>query len=88
MARGWESKSVEHQQALSDERRQASTRQRLPDEVILRQQQIASLQLTRTRVLHDIQTATHERYRKSLEAALQHIDARIAAIGDLSGESP
>ena len=81
MARGWESKSVEEQQALLEERRQAAAKQVLSDEEIARKQQIESLQLTRKRVLRDLDAATHDRYRQSLTAALRHVEEQIAALG-------
>jgi hypothetical protein len=37
--------------------------------------------LTRKRVVHDLETATHPRYRAQLEAALAHLDAQIARLG-------
>lgn len=36
-----------------------------------------SLELSRKRVLKDIETATHQRYRQQLEAALRHLDLRL-----------
>jgi hypothetical protein len=81
VARGWESKSVEEQQALVEERRQAAARQILSEEEAARKQQIQSLQLTRTRVMRDLAAATHDRYRQSLEAALRHVEEKIAELG-------
>jgi hypothetical protein len=31
-------------------------------------------------VLHDLETATHARYREQLEAALRHLDNQLAAL--------
>jgi len=36
------------------------------------------LQLSRTRIANDLATATHPNHRKSLEAALAHLDKKIA----------
>jgi hypothetical protein len=36
------------------------------------------LQLSRTRILNDLQNATNANHRKSLEAALAHLDKKIA----------
>ncbi len=36
------------------------------------------LQLSRTRIANDLSTATHPNHRKSLEAALAHLDKKIA----------
>jgi hypothetical protein len=38
------------------------------------------LLLSRTRLLHQIEESTHERYRQMLELALQDIDKRIAEL--------
>ena len=45
---------------------------------ILREQERRGLQLSRTRILKDLETATHPNHRKSLEAALAHLDRKIA----------
>ena len=45
---------------------------------ILREQERRGLQLSRTRILKDLETATHPNHRKSLEAALAHLDQKIA----------
>ncbi len=51
----------------------------LPEEAD-RKGQSESLQLSRTRVLHDIETSQNPRYRATLEAALKHLDEKIAAL--------
>jgi hypothetical protein len=40
-----------------------------------------SLLLSRTRVLHDLENATHERHRGMLREALAHLDKEIAKLG-------
>lgn len=79
MARGWESKSVELQQdefaaAPGGKAAQASARERE------RQRQIDCLALSRTRILHDLQTACNPRYRSQLEAALAHVNRELAKL--------
>ena len=80
MARGWESKDVESQveatQAL--EQKQASGAK--TPEQIQREQQRKDLQLSRTRVVNDLASATHPNHRKSLEAALAHLDRKISEL--------
>jgi hypothetical protein len=82
MARGWESKSVESQMEAAAARR-APERKIPPHEEQLREEQLRkqrereSLLLSRKRVLRDIETATHARYREQLEAALKHLDSRL-----------
>jgi len=47
-------------------------------EQILREQERRGLLLSRTRILNDLQNATNPNHRKSLEAALAHLDKKIA----------
>ena len=35
------------------------------------------LELSRKRIVNDLETATHPNHRKSLEAALAHLDGKI-----------
>jgi hypothetical protein len=39
-----------------------------------------SLELSRTRVLHDLESATHERRRQQLKAALDYLDGKLSAL--------
>ena len=81
MARGWESKSVESQQELAAERKSSKDRIQLSAEELKREALRDSLLLSRTRVVHDIQTARHDRHKEILRAALAHLDAEIAKLG-------
>ena len=80
MARGWESKDVEAQ-VESREGNQSGTRHgaKTPEEQV-RDLDIKDLQLSRTRIVNDLASATHPNHRKSLEAALAHLDKKIAAL--------
>jgi hypothetical protein len=78
MARGWESKSVESQ-IESLEPRKKRTPRPSPEQLRLAQER-ESLQLSRTRVQRDLQAATNPKYRTILEAALQHLDEKLAAL--------
>jgi hypothetical protein len=80
MARGWESKGVESQIDSAEERAALAKLPKLSPEDADRNQQRESLQLSRTRVLHDIETSQNPRYRVTLEAALKHLDDKIAAL--------
>jgi hypothetical protein len=85
MSRGWESKDVESQMeaaaALRTNQR-ATARQTPPTaEQIRLQSERRSLELSRTRVLKDLDTATHSRRREQLEAALHHLDRKLAELG-------
>ena len=80
MARGWESKSVESQIEAAEERAALAKLSKLTAEEVARKGQLESLQLSRKRVLHDIGTSQNPRYRETLEAALKHLDDKIAAL--------
>jgi hypothetical protein len=80
MARGWESKSVESQIESAEERAAFAKLPRLTPEEAERKQQRESLLLTRTRVMHDLETSKNPGYRKTLEAALKHLDDKIATL--------
>jgi hypothetical protein len=80
MARGWESKDVESQVDAAEERAALAKLPKLTPAEAERKGQRESLQLSRTRVLHDIETSQNPRYRATLEAALKHLDDKIAAL--------
>jgi hypothetical protein len=81
MARGWESKSVESQiESAAEFRQAASASAQVTAEQITRERERNTLRLSRTRVLHDLETATNARYREQLKAALQHLEKKLAAL--------
>ena len=80
MARGWESKDVEAQVEATQAPQQKTTAPMSPEQ-IQREHQRKDLQLSRTRILNDLASATHPNHRKSLEAALAHLDKKIAGLG-------
>jgi hypothetical protein len=82
MARGWESKEIEAQIESAESKRVAVRGAQLTDEQIRIQQQRESLEMSRTRVLHDLETVTHERYREQLKSALQHLDQKLAELSN------
>jgi hypothetical protein len=53
---------------------------KLTPEEAARSQERESLQLSRKRVLHDVETSQNPRYRATVEAALKHLDDKIAAL--------
>jgi hypothetical protein len=79
MARGWESKDVESQ--VADRKTVADTGkgQKSPED-IRKEQERRGLSLSRTRILNDLEVATHPNHRKSLEAALAHLDKKISEL--------
>ena len=80
MARGWESKDVESQVEATQAPQQKQASGTKSPEQIQREQQRKDLQLSRTRVVNDLASATHPNHRKSLEAALAHLDKKISEL--------
>lgn len=80
MARGWESKDVESQVDAAEERARLAKLPKITPEESARNRERESLELSRKRVLHDIQASQNPRHRATLEAALKHLDEKIAAL--------
>jgi hypothetical protein len=76
VARGWESKSVEAQQAESIEK-SAGKRTRLTPEAAAQERERENVRLSRQRVLDQLKTCQHSALRKSLEAALAELDEKL-----------
>jgi hypothetical protein len=76
MARGWESKSVEQQQAEAAERKHPSKSRITPQEALL-VRKIEGLRLSRQRVLQQLSSAHDPRHRQILEHALADLDRQI-----------
>ena len=79
MARGWESKDVESQVEASRAPQQKASGAKSPEQ-IQRDHQRKDLQLSRTRIVNELGSATHPNHRKSLEAALAHLDKKISEL--------
>ena len=75
MARGWESKSVEQQQ---DEAASKKERQELltPEQIADRQRR-QGLELSRQRILQQLQVACNPRHRQMLQRALAELEERL-----------
>ena len=80
MARGWESKDVESQVDTTERSKWTSGSGPKSDEQIKLEQERKDLRLSRTRVLNDLESATNPNHRKSLEAALAHLDKKLAEL--------
>lgn len=76
MARGWESKSVEEQQAEAALKKQPAGKELSPLEAV-RVRQLEGLRLSRQRVLQQLQNAHDARLRHMLEEALADLDRQI-----------
>ena len=80
MSRGWESKSVEEQQAEAA----ASKNQpklRLTPEQIAQMQEKESLLLSRKRIQQQVLSARNSRHRQMLEQVLSDLDSRLKQLG-------
>jgi hypothetical protein len=80
MARGWESKSVEAQIELAESRRSLKHAVVVNAKEVERMKKRESLLLSRTRVVHDLESANNPRYREILQAALKHLDQKLSEI--------
>ena len=76
MARGWESKSVEMQ--MEERETVAVPPGNTRDDAVMRRR-LELLELSRTRLLHEIEAASGERLREMKRRALVHIESEIAA---------
>jgi hypothetical protein len=77
MARGWESKDVADQVEAAEVPKSNPNAGNKSDAQVRHEQEIKDLQLSRTRIVNELQAATHPQHRKSLEAALAHLDSKL-----------
>lgn len=77
MARGWESKSVESQQAEASEAVARTTARPLTAEARAAQAERRTLELARARLRADLEAATVPAHREMLARALVDLDRRI-----------
>lgn len=80
MARGWESKSVEDQQAEAEARRDANRAAPVSEAERDRRAKRMALGVARARVLQDLQTACHPHHRATLEQSLAYLDRELEAL--------
>ena len=80
MARGWESKAVESQMEAAAARSEQSKVQNMRMAEIERQRERESLELSRTRVLQDLEKAANPRYQELLKRSLKFLDDKIASL--------
>jgi len=80
MARGWDSKAVEDQQAAAEAEKQNRSKPALSDEERARREKRDSLLLARARMLNDRAAASDERYRAMLDGAIAHLEREISEL--------
>jgi hypothetical protein len=80
MARGWESKSVEAQIDMAEDRSAVARAKVLSEESLelLRKKEI--IQMSRTRVVRDLENAQNPRYKVVLHKALADLDAQLSTL--------
>ena len=81
VARGWESKSVEEQQAEATSKSE-KPRAKLSPEEAARHREHESLRLSRQRVLQQIQAAQNPRHRQLLQEALADLDEKLKGLAE------
>jgi hypothetical protein len=77
VARGWESKSVEQQQDEAATKKEHG--QLLTPEQIVEKQRRQGLELSRQRILQQLQVACNPRHRQMLEAALKELEKKLGS---------
>ncbi|MGB7847932.1 MAG: hypothetical protein WBL63_20135 [Candidatus Acidiferrum sp.] len=80
MARGWESKDVDSQ--IEDRKTVTDnlSRAQKKAEELRKDSEKRGFALSRVRIVNDLEVATNPNHRKSLEAALAHLDKKIAEL--------
>jgi len=76
MARGWESKDIESQVASKENMAAPGKAPRTMDQ-LQKDRERANIELSRKHILNDLETATHPNHKKTLEAALAHLDEQL-----------
>ena len=76
MARGWESKSVEAQQAEATDKT-APSRPKLTQAEAARARERESLRLSRQRVLQQLESSQNPRHRSVLQEALAELNQKL-----------
>ena len=80
MARGFESKSVQEQWQDAEAAAELKSKPRREPQQIELDKKRESIDLSRRRVMHDLETTTSESRKNSLRAALAHLDAELAKL--------
>ncbi len=80
MARGWDSKAVEDQQAAAEAEKLNRSKPAVSEPERARRAKREGLLLARAKMQTDLQSASDHRYRTMLEQAIAHLDREIGAI--------
>jgi hypothetical protein len=80
MARGWESKSVESQIEAAQTQVRPSFDAQVPAEAMELLRKKESLNLSRTRVLRELEASQNPRYRNMMEKALADLNSELGRL--------
>jgi hypothetical protein len=80
VARGWESKSVEAQQAEASDKSAIRRPPPLSSEQAARWREKESLRLSRERVLQQLETTQNPRHRKLLQDSLADLEQKLNSL--------
>jgi len=83
MARGWESKSVEDQIEAGKQDPQTAGKRKLTVEQAEQKRRYDVLNVARTNLLRQLESASTERYRKLLQDGLRSLEQQIDELSDL-----
>ena len=83
MARGWESKSVEDQIEERIKKRDTASADSLTPEERKKKDRLASLQLSKSRLLDQLDRAKHPTHRTTLLNGLRAIEKEIEDMSDM-----
>lgn len=82
MARGFESKSAQDQQLEAENARaERGTKQRLPRDEVERRKERESLDMSRRRVVRELEATTNEPRKVQLRAALEYLESELKKLG-------
>ncbi|MBV9308620.1 MAG: hypothetical protein JOZ45_20910 [Acidobacteriaceae bacterium] len=77
MARGWESKSVESQVDAAEAQRTGRRQTQLSEEELRLQRERESIELSKVRILRELEAAKHPRHREQLAAVLAYLEHQL-----------
>ena len=80
MARGWESKSVEEQMDAAESRKAAATQAKVNEAQLRLERERESIELSRSRIVRELEAARHPRHREQLAQALSFLDERLSQL--------
>jgi hypothetical protein len=78
MARGWDSKAIEDQQAAAEADKQNRSKPQLTADERERRARREGLLLARTKLVNDLASAADQRYRAMLERAIADLDRELS----------